>query len=294
MIASKPEAVSVNHQRQHENTGLPVNIFAGLSFPEVPTHDLYPPSYVAATATDHCDSTSVKNSSESDEVMGYQPRTTLETPTNHRISHTAQSLASLYAVNDTEAVGIYPDLPVSIVSMTYSHDTRYDSGTGSAVADEIDVRDVSRETHNPESSCPPADAPHVETCLVTDLMSENARLSSELEDLKKSLATKYPSTATAPAAAKSVTSSSAALGVQQVGMIRGERDEENHGLLQASTDPSQPGVKYVCCGNCRMWSSAPINALRVKCPGCDSINKCDGMVRKKETVYYCTAFKLHP
>lgn len=281
MIASKPEAVSVSHQTQLENTGLPVNIFAGLSFPEVPTHDLYPPSYVAATATDQCDSTSVKNSSESDVTTDYQLRAIIETPTNHRVSHTAQSLASLYAINDTEAVGIYPDLPVSIVSMTYSHGTRYDSGTGSAVADEIESMNVPTENYNSESSCPPADAQNVETCLVTDLMSENARLSSELEDLKKSLATKYPSTVTAPGAAASATSSSAALGVQQVGMMRGERDEENHGLLQASTDSSQLGVKYVCCGNCRMWLSAPINALLVKCPGCDSVNRCDGMVRRK-------------
>jgi LSD1 subclass zinc finger protein len=36
----------------------------------------------------------------------------------------------------------------------------------------------------------------------------------------------------------------------------------------------QRGLKYVCCGSCRQWLSAPIESQYVYCPGCESVNNC--------------------
>jgi hypothetical protein len=42
---------------------------------------------------------------------------------------------------------------------------------------------------------------------------------------------------------------------------------------QSSTDASN--LKYVCCGKCKQWLSAPLDAVYVFCPGCQSVNNCN-------------------
>lgn len=41
-----------------------------------------------------------------------------------------------------------------------------------------------------------------------------------------------------------------------------------------SQQQTQQQMKYVCCGNCRQWLSAPRDATYVYCPGCEAVNNC--------------------
>lgn len=284
MIASKPESTSSQGLRQHESGGLPLNIFAGLSFPEVPKHAI---NHIASTVTDHgtinlgeAELKPVEVSVLTNEVNNKQEYRSEETIVNHRISHSAQSLASLYSTSEADNSGSYPQLPVSIVPMTYNNTHRYDlPEAGSIRIAEPAIGSITIEPPPLESSCPHDEQKSGDNTLVTDLITENARLSSELEGLRKSLGERFPSTQTAPRVESAVSSSSNGVSVQQEGMIRGERDEENHGLLQAQTDSNKEGIKYVCCGSCRTWLSAPASAMFVRCPGCESVNNCEQLVR---------------
>jgi LSD1 subclass zinc finger protein len=284
MIASKPESASSQGLRQHESGGLPLNIFAGLSFPEVPKHAI---NHIASSVPDHATTNlseaELKPSDDSlliNEVKNKQEYRSEETTVNHRIVHSAQSLASLYSTSEAHTSESYPQLPVSIVSMTYNNTHRYDlPETGSIRIAEPTPVSIIIEPPPSESSCPHDEQKSGENTLVTDLITENARLSSELEGLRKSLGERFPSTQTAPRVESMVPSSSNGVSMQQEGMIRGERDEENHGLLQAQTDSNKEGIKYVCCGSCRTWLSAPASAMFVRCPGCESVNNCEQLVR---------------
>jgi LSD1 subclass zinc finger protein len=40
----------------------------------------------------------------------------------------------------------------------------------------------------------------------------------------------------------------------------------------AATNPQTQ--KYVCCGGCKQWLSAPRDANLVYCPGCEAVNDC--------------------
>jgi LSD1 subclass zinc finger protein len=283
MIASKPESSSQG-LRQHEGGGLPLNIFAGLSFPEVPKHAI---NHVASSVTDHgaivlgeAELKPVDDVVSTNEINNKQEYRSDETTVNHRITHSAQSLASLYSTNETDTSESYPQLPISIVPMTYNNTHRYDlPEIGSIRIAESTPGSIVIEPPPLESSCPHDEQKSGENTLVTDLITENARLSSELEGLRKSLGERFPSTQTAPRVESTVPSSSTGVNMQQEGMIRGERDEEDHGLLQAQTDSNKEGIKYVCCGSCRTWLSAPASAMFVRCPGCESVNNCEQLVR---------------
>lgn len=268
MIAVKPESAATVTNRQ-EGGGLPTNIFAGLSFPEVPTHAIQPPSYDSTTE--------VKSSINVESVVGtvIEEKQTIpqeEIPFVKPAAHSALSLASLYTTNDTEQGSSYPELPVSFVSMTYDN-ARFDyRAEESGRISESANMNMPVEYVNLGSSCPPEEKTAPADCLVTDLVAENSRLCSELADLKRSLAERYPSTMNPLAPPNVAPSSSESARLQQEGMIRGEVDGENHGLLQSSADRTKDGLKYVCCGTCRTWLSAPVTACYVKCPQCDAVN----------------------
>lgn len=293
MIASKPESASSQGLKQHESGGLPINIFAGLSFPEVPKHAINhiatPVIDSAAPSLGGAELKSIDDSAVANEIEKKKEWRSEEIAVNHRITHSAQSLASLYSKSETDATESYPQLPVSIVSMTYNNAHRYDSPEiGSIRTAEPRAGDVTMEPLPLESSCPHDELKSGENSLVTDLITENARLSAELKDLKKSLGEKFPSTQNASRTETVVPSSSNGVSMQQEGMIRGERDEEDHGLLQAQTDSNKEGIKYVCCGSCRTWLSAPASAMFVKCPGCESVNNCEQLVRNR----FCHIFHV--
>ena len=269
MIAVKPEPAAAVINRR-EGGGLPTNIFAGLSFPEVPTHAIQPPTYESVA--------DVKDSGNAESVVVanvVEVKLTVpkeEVPFVKPAAHSALSLASLYTTTESEQGVSYPELPVSFVSMTYDN-ARFDyRAEESGSFTESSNTQMPVEYVNLGSSCPPEEKTATESCLVTDLVAENSRLCSELADLKKSLAERYPSTINPLAPANVAPSSSDTARLQQEGMIRGEVDGENHGLLQASADRTKDGMKYVCCGTCRTWLSAPVTAVYVKCPQCDAVN----------------------
>lgn len=270
MIAVKPEPAAATIKRQ-EGGGLPTNIFAGLSFPEVPTHAIQPPAYESVTEAK--DSSNAESSILANVVEAKQTVPKEESPYVKPAAHSALSLASLYTTNELEEVGAYPVLPVSYVSMTY--DTArfdYQAEESGRISESSSNMQMPVEYVNLGSSCPPEEVAAVENCLVTDLVAENSRLCSELADLKKSLGERYPSTMNPLAPPNVAPSSSESARLQQEGMIRGDVDGENHGLLQASGDRTKDGLKYVCCGTCRTWLSAPVTAVYVKCPQCEAVN----------------------
>ena len=269
MIAVKPEPAAATIKRQ-EGGGLPTNIFAGLSFPEVPTHAIQPPTYESVTEAK--DSSNAESSILANVVEVKQTVPKEESPFVKPAAHSALSLASLYTTNDSEEVGAYPVLPASYVSATYDNARLDYQAEESGRISESSNMQMPVEYVNLGSSCPPEEVAAVENCLVTDLVAENSRLCSELADLKKSLGERYPSTMNPLAPPIVAPSSSESARLQQEGMIRGEVDGENHGLLQASGDRTKDGLKYVCCGTCRTWLSAPVTAVYVKCPQCEAVN----------------------
>ena len=283
MIAVKPESAATVINRQ-EGGGLPTNIFAGLSFPEVPTHAIQPPSYDSAAEVKSL--INVESSVVGTVIEEKQPQE--EIPFVKPAAHSALSLASLYTTNDTEQGSSYPELPVSFVSMTHDN-ARFDyRAEESGKISESANMNMPVEYVNLGSSCPPEEKTAPAICLVTDLVAENSRLCSELADLKRSLAERYPSTMNPLAPQNVVPSSSESARLQQEGMIRGDVDGENHGLLQSSADRTKDGIKYVCCGTCRTWLSAPVTATYVKCPQCDAVN-----FSKLQVITFCIPTFLH-
>lgn len=46
------------------------------------------------------------------------------------------------------------------------------------------------------------------------------------------------------------------------------------GIDSMSNAPAVLGQKYVCCGMCRQWLQAPLEATYVYCPRCNACNDC--------------------
>jgi LSD1 subclass zinc finger protein len=60
---------------------------------------------------------------------------------------------------------------------------------------------------------------------------------------------------------------------QQVRSPPPVQQQHQEGLAQQTASQTQ-ALKYVCCGNCRQWLSAPREATYVYCPGCEAVNNC--------------------
>lgn len=276
IAAESPPVVPQHFQENSESGGLLQNLFAGLSFPEVPTN--VPSSSLTKEAVIHISSVTERESST--EIVDECKPSMKEKLEEQQIAHTAQSLASLYSSMDTTSLPArnYPDLPISIVSMTYSTTNQYE------YTDTEQLTDVQYQGQEAPTIVESANHNAVEasadSCLVSDLIAENARLCSEVEQLKRSLLQSPPLALTVDGVSTRAPSSSDSISrEQQEVMVRAEGDDERHGLLQQRT-PDQSGValKYVCCGGCRIWLSAPSDAVYVKCPGCNSINNCAAQV----------------
>ena len=273
MISARPaktetSSVAPEHLQLHSESEGPLqNLFAGLSFPEVPTNnpsllvikdnvvECSPPMY-EQTVTD----IGVESMPSVKEKIEEQP-----------VIHTAQSLASLYQTAETtsQPARNYPELPISIVSMRCGTMNQYDYT-------DLQQQELSVIIDSANCNQIKTDA---ESCLVSDLIAENARLCSEVEHLKRSL---LPSGVTVDGAnTRAPSSSETIIRGQEDDMVRGDPSDELHSLLlQQGSPQTEVGLKYVCCGSCRTWLSAPNDASYVRCPGCDSVNNCTPQVMR--------------
>ena len=290
MISARPsKAESTSFTPEHlqlnsESEGLLQNLFAGLSFPEVPTSN--PSLLLIKDNVVHCCPPMYEESGT--EIAVESMPSVVEKMEEQPIIHSAQSLASLYQTVETtlQPARNYPDLPISIVSMRCGTMNEYEY-SGVEQSTYQGITDLQQKEHsiiaeNASSNQIKTDA---ESCLVSDLIAENARLSSEVEHLKRSM---LPSSITVDGAnIRAPSSSETIVREQQEGMIRGDQNDELHSLLlQQGSPQTATGLKYVCCGSCRTWLSAPNDAAFVRCPGCDSVNNCTPQVIKCRICFF--------
>lgn len=101
--------------------------------------------------------------------------------------------------------------------------------------------------------------------IINSQIQDDEQMARELQrQFTTSATTAQSSTMTAPPMTQLATSSSATtLGV--------EVDQR----VALEGVGGSGGVKYVCCGECRQWLSAPNEATYVFCPGCKSVNNCN-------------------
>ena len=271
MIAARPtssESTSVPPQRfqQNRESGeLLQNLFAGLSFPEVPTHT--PTTLV--NKKPEVTSLDVEVIAADTSTVVVEECPVEEKAKEQVMVHTAQTLASLYSFGETTSTSSssYPDLPETIITTHHSTALRFENPeTQHLINRDTDTLQQPTVSSDIDGSCPDV----AEGCLVTDLVNENARLVSEVEDLKRSLLQSAPSAHVVPVpvpTTRDAPSSSSA-------MVRDGGAEERQGLLLQTAEQTAPQIKYICCGVCRTWQSAPFEAAYVKCPSCEAVNKC--------------------
>jgi len=215
-----------------------VGLFAGLSFPEVPT------TLIRG---------SLQHSSEQQrpkEAIAEQPTATPR-PRNDTIVQAiiqSTSLASLYSPTAPATRRSYPEL----------------SNASSSVHTDPDERVGLLSS----SKLPPQERGGVPDCasaaLINELMQENARLAQEnarLEQMRQQVPQALH-VHNLPSIVEGATGAAVSAPAQGI-------------RIHGTSPPEQrEGVKYVCCGTCRQWLLSPRDAVYVFCPQCRSVNNC--------------------
>lgn len=118
------------------------------------------------------------------------------------------------------------------------------------------------------------------------LFNENLRLQQQLQELRSSsnqtnetqdleaLQRSMNYTLAQPVTQSNVYQQQQAQQQQQL-LLQQQQAQRTQMLQQTVTQEEQQTLKYVCCGNCQQWLSAPRNATYVYCPGCEAVNNCN-------------------
>ena len=216
------------------------SLFAGLSFPEVPTTIIRVPL----------------PSPEQKELIAEQTTATeshtSHTPTNNTIVQAimqSTSLASLYAPTAPAIRRSYPE-----ISNTVSSTVRMDPDERVGLLSSSITTAQGREGVSDGANA----------TLINELMQENARLAEENARLVR-MQQQSPQ---ALPIHNHQSISQGPVGVAVSAPAQGIR-------IQGTSPPAQrEGVKYVCCGTCRQWLLSPRDAVYVFCPQCRSVNNC--------------------
>jgi len=272
------------------------SLFAGLSFPEVPTSLIVPrrardevPTAPAPVVDENFYGTEMVNL-EPGSITGASQASA--PPVVQAITQT-NSLASLYA--PAPAATRYPE--ISSITRGGSLSSRpFPASAPVAVAAvpraqlDADERVGLLSSQGATLSSTALDAEGANASLIHDLMMENARLADEnarlsrekaaLEHASAPVATPVTSLARAlPDYHQPTIISSNSGAAVASGSSVGSLSAPAQGIrISGSTPPAQrEGVKYVCCGACRQWLLSPRDAAYVYCPQCRSINNCGAM-----------------
>lgn len=295
MLASKP---SISEQ---SDCSLPDNIFAGLSFPEVPTTILQkstidyssisfpevPNTYVISSSKEAPEKT---HQAQSNPVLAQNKIELVRLKENISKPDTS-SLAKLYALEQSPVLAtekMYPSLPSmvpydkkmqNVINQNFNH-TLYDekgelemtNEYSSLLGDKSNLISNTGQPKHPkwlihEPLPQVVSAPNQENShLINELIRENERLAREVQILKQAQ--------------------------QQQPQSQTQADHGSHALDHASTEmspqtqlalsntalafrPPQLGKnKYVCCGQCRHWLLVAVDKNLVACPQCDAVNNC--------------------
>lgn len=213
------------------------SLFAGLSFPEVPTTIIRGPL----------------PSPEQMELITEQPTATeSHTLTNNTIVQAimqSTSLASLYGPTAPAIRRSYPEISNKL-SSTVCTDPDERVGLLSSSITTAQEREGVSDGAN--------------ATLINELMHENARLAEENARLVR-MQQQSPQ---ALPIHNHQSISQGPVGVAVSAPAQGIR-------IQGTSPPAQrEGVKYVCCGTCRQWLLSPRDAVYVFCPQCRSVNNC--------------------
>jgi LSD1 subclass zinc finger protein len=111
---------------------------------------------------------------------------------------------------------------------------------------------------------------------MSQLLGENLRLQQELQNFRSSnSATNETQEIEALQRSMNFTSSSRQQSTQQHPLQAQHSHQQPQQLAQQQQQTSHSqDAKYICCGNCRQWLSAPRDATYVYCPGCQAVNNC--------------------
>jgi len=270
------------------------SLFAGLSFPEVPT-SLIVPRRAMVSDVPTAPATVVEENFYGTEMVNLEPGSIAGAsqasapPVVQAITQT-NSLASLYA--PAPAATRYPE----ISSITRGSSRSFPASAPVAVAAvpraqlDADERVGLLSSQGAALSSAALDAEGANASLIHDLMMENARLADENARLSREKAALEH--ASAPVATPVTSLSRAVPDYHQPTIISsnssaavasgssvGSLSAPAQGIrISGSTPPAQrEGVKYVCCGACRQWLLSPRDASYVYCPQCRSINNCGAM-----------------
>jgi LSD1 subclass zinc finger protein len=126
---------------------------------------------------------------------------------------------------------------------------------------------------------------------MSDLVQENLRLQQQLQALQDSMAAGASSLVSpqqlhlqAEEERRLIQQQSQIQQQQEAYMAHQQAHRQRQQQQQQATSTAGDGsLKYVCCGNCRQWLSAPKDAVYVYCPGCQAVNNC-AMVRITRSV----------
>eukprot|EP01032_Pedospumella_encystans_P019914 gene19914-22633_t len=287
MIAERP--------KQQESSLVEVDLFEGLSFPEVPS---------APVAVSNATQASfVTNPAPASKTLEVKQMSSPVSVVNKKepIVPKAGNLSSLYATSESHEVytsNAYPELPSlgSVMNGSELQEDRTQSNSYSAALDESEsllpkpsgsvmpyVTQAADPLYTPPGtihSYNPYHQPVVETRdanhnnaimartteasaapdLISDLVTENSRLADEVANLRRILHQQQQQQfQQQQLSSQSASQSMSVTGVQ----------------ITDATRPPEKGVKYVCCGGCRQWLVAPRDAQFVVCSTCESINNCN-------------------
>lgn len=282
----------------------PSNLFAGLSFPDVPTSLIVPRQRpLAHTAL----SSSVGGggggdagaiaaplpSSAAEDMQGTEMVSMEGGSSQGTVASAPQAPVVQAIMQSTSLASLYA--PVPVATRNYPDISGLSRGGGGQlrVVDDSEER-VGLLHQAPQASGNAAASREIEAeaanaSLIHDLMMENARLAEENARLLREKAASDQAAARSPATSSSSSSTTSyhgptivsgpPLSYAPTSAVGSHLSAPAQGVrISGSTPPAQrEGVKYVCCGTCRQWLLAPRDATYVFCPQCRCINNCGNM-----------------
>lgn len=252
------------------------NLFAGLTFPEVPTSliVIQKNSRKADSGVDVAPQMErVENVSSETEMTEIQVQQQPSAPPVVQAIMQSSSLASLYAPSSTAtAAKRYPDLsalrPSTVVAPTTTT-TQFSASIASTAETDEHTGLLSSAAQESDTS---------NSALINELMAENARLTEENARLQRERDNSRLAQAV-PTSANGMYNQSTIVGNASMGGTGSMMHAPAQGIrVQGTSPPAQrEGIKYVCCGTCRQWLLSPRDAMYVFCPQCRCVNNCGGM-----------------
>lgn len=213
-----------------------------------------------------------------------------------QVTLSSHQFALLYGSDRCETGVSYPPLPDGTPQMCYngnmleSQPPPYDSCLGSQLNEGVDDEQEDESApflaptiskSDPHSQQQPVTCGDPADDVMSDLVVENLRLQQELQSLQDSMAP---------------TSNSSTYYYQQQNLQQSQQQHRSQDYVQHPSNTQytqhtqqsqtstvsnstqqqqvQEHLKYVCCGNCQQWLSAPRDAMYVYCPGCEAVNNC--------------------